>query len=304
MKIRLLFSISLLTLTTAAFAQVPNGNLEGWSVYTSLASGISCDVPTGWDVPDKIAADLGITDRNCTKETVNVNSGSAAARLETKTINVLGTPLDVPGTITTGVISFDFVTFTPAVVGGAPITAAYESLNGFYQFAPSGTDTMNIVVFMFLGEDTIGVGQYRDPLTSTSYQAFACPITYFAPLVPDQMQIIITSSGGFTSLVPGSVLYVDDLEVTGGVDIEDFAGYDLGRNIYPNPAADYININNPTSNAVTLEVFGMNGQKVDVVSLNPEMNSVNLEAYSSGIYSFRLVDNGTVVYSNKFVVRK
>lgn len=304
MKIRLLFSLSFLTMASVAFAQVPNGTLESWSVYTSLASGVSCDVPAGWDVPDKIAADLGITDRNCTKETVNVHGGGAAARLETKTINVLGTPLDVPGTITTGVISFDFVTFTPAVVGGAPITAAYESLGGYYQFAPSGTDTMNVAVLMFLGEDTIGAGQYRDDVTSGSYQSFVCPITYFVPAVPDQMQITITSSGGFTSLVPGSVLYVDDLEVTGGVGVDDLSAYGIVRNVYPNPAVDYININNPINNSVILEVYNMSGQKVDVVSLNPELNSVNLEAYTSGIYSFRLVDNGSVVYSNKFVVRK
>ena len=304
MKIRLLLSLTFVTLLSAAYGQVPNGNLEAWTVYTSLASGVTADVPTGWDVPDKIAADLGITDRNCTKETSNVHGGSAAARLETKTLNVLGTPLDVPGTITTGVISFDFVTFTPAVVGGAPITAAYDALGGYYQYAPSGSDTMNVVVLMFSGEDTIGMGQYRDPATSGSYQSFNCPITYFVPGTPDQMQITITSSGGFTSLVPGSVLYVDDLEVTGGINVEDFEGYGIARNIYPNPASEYININNPANNDVTMEVYNMNGQKVDVVTLSPEMNSVNLAAYASGIYTFRLIDNGTVVYSNKFVVRK
>jgi hypothetical protein len=304
MKIRLLASFTFVTLLSTAYAQVPNGNLETWTVYTSLASGVTADVPSGWDVPDKIAADLGITDRNCTKETANVHGGTAAARLETKTINVLGTPLDVPGTITTGVISFDFVTFTPAVVGGAPVTSAYESLTGYYQYAPSGSDTMNVVVYMMSGEDTIGVGQYRDEATSTSYQMFDCPITYFVPATPDKMQIIITSSGGFTSLVPGSVLFVDDLAVTGGINIEDFEGYGIARNIYPNPASDYINIMNPASNNVTMEVYNMNGQKVDMVTLSPEMNSVNLENYASGIYTFRMIDNGTVVYSNKFVVKK
>ena len=133
---------------------------------------------------------------------------------------------------------------------------------------------------------------------------FECPITYFVAAVPDQMQITITSSGGFSSLVPGSVLYVDDLSVTGGINVEDFEGYGISRNIYPNPASDYININNPAHNDVTMEVYNISGQRVDVVNLAPEMNSVNLEAYASGIYSFRLIDNGTEVYSNKFVVRK
>lgn len=303
MKIRLLSAITFTTLLTAAYGQVPNGNLEAWTTYTSAAF-VDVDVPDGWDVPDKIAADLGITDRNCTKETVNTHGGSAAARLETKTLNVLGTPLDVPGTITTGIISFDFGTFTPSVEGGAPVTAAYESLAGYYQYAPAGGDTMNVVVLMLLGEDTIGMGQYRDDLTSTSYQMFECPITYFVAAVPDQMQITITSSGGFSSLVPGSVLYVDDLSVTGGINVEDFEGYGISRNIYPNPASSYININNPANNDVTMEVYSISGQRVDVVNLAPEMNSVNLEAYASGIYSFRLIDNGTEVYSNKFVVRK
>ncbi len=304
MKIRLLLALTFITLSAVSYCQVPNGNLEAWTVYTSLASGVMCDVPTGWDVPDKIASDLGISDRNCQKETVNTHGGSSAAKLTTKTLDVLGTPLDVPGTITTGAISFDFVTFTPSVEGGASISAAYDQLGGFYQYSPAGGDTMNIIVLMFLGTDTVGAGQFRDDVTSTGYVSFTCPITYYAPVIPDKMQITITSSGGFTSLVPGSVLFVDDLEVTGGVGVDDFTAYGIKNNIYPNPAADYININNPASNAVIMEVYNLSGQKVDVQTLSPDMNSINLDAYSSGIYTFRLVDNGTVVYSNKFVVRK
>ena len=304
MKIRLLLATSLITLTTVSYSQVPNGDMEDWTVYTSVASGISCDVPDGWDVPDKIAADLGISDRNCERNSDNVHGGSFAAKLTTKTLDVLGTPLDVPGTITTGVISFDFVTFTPAVAGGAAISSNYDQLGGFYQYAPSGSDTMNIAVLMFLGTDTVGAGQYRDPNTSAGYVSFVCPITYFAPVIPDKMQITITSSGGFTSLVPGSVLYVDDLEVTGGVGVEEWNGYGIKRNVYPNPASDYININNPATNDVTIEVYSLSGQRVDVKTLSPDMNSINLDSYSSGIYSFRLVDNGTVVYSNKFLVKK
>lgn len=304
MKIRLLLTTTCISFFTLAYSQVPNGSLDSWSVYTSLASGVSCDVPDGWDVPDKIAADLGIMDRTVEKETSNVHGGSAAAHLTTKTLDVLGSPLDVPGTITTGTIGFDFVTFIPSVTGGAAVSVAYDQLAGFYQYSPSGADTMNIVVYMFSGSDTIGVGQFRDENTSTGYISFTCPITYNAPTTPDKMQITITSSGGFTSLSPGSQLFVDDLEVTGGIGVEEWAGYGIKRNIYPNPAADFININNPATNDVTMEVYALNGQKVDVKTLSPEMNSINLESYSSGIYSFRLVDNGTVVYANKFVVRK
>lgn len=304
MNLRLLSTVTLLGASVVAFGQMPNGNMEAWSVYTSLASGVTCDVPDQWDVPDKIAADLGITDRNCTKETVNVHGGSAAARLETKSLNVLGTPLDVPGTITTGIIGFDFITFTPSVEGGASVSSNYDAVTGYYQYAPSGSDTMNVIVYMMSGTDTIGVGQYRDENTSGSYQMFNCPIAYTGVGTADKMQITITSSGGFTSLVAGSVLFVDDLAVTGGADVDDWNGFGFSRNIYPNPAQDYININNPAQNSVMIEVFSMTGQRVDVQTLAPEMNTLNLESYSSGIYTFRLVDNGVEVYSNKFVVKK
>lgn len=304
MKLRLLTTVTILGASVAAFGQMPNGNMEAWTVYTSVASGVTCDVPDLWDVPDKIAADLGITDRNCTKETVNVHGGSAAVRLETKSLNVLGTPLDVPGTITTGIIGFDFITFTPSVEGGASVSTNYDAVTGYYQYAPSGSDTMNVIVFMMSGTDTIGVGQYRDETTSTGYQMFNCPIVYTGVGTADKMQITITSSGGFTSLVAGSVLYVDDLAVTGGADVDDWNGYGISRNIYPNPASTYININNPAFNSVTMEVFSLTGQRVDVQTLNPEMNSINLESYASGIYTFRLIDNGVEVYSNKFVVKK
>src|SRR5262245_16098694 len=114
MKLRLLvFAICTLT-TTIMLAQLPNGGMEDWSVYTS-GVGVSCDVPDGWDSPDRIGSDLGITDHVTEKESVNTHGGSLSAKMTTKTLDVLGTPLVVPGTITTGIIGFDFVTFTPSV---------------------------------------------------------------------------------------------------------------------------------------------------------------------------------------------
>ncbi|MEZ5014866.1 MAG: T9SS type A sorting domain-containing protein [Chitinophagales bacterium] len=303
MKNRLLLACSLICISALAYSQLPNGGMESWSPYTSAAF-VTVEIPDGWDTPDKIAADLGIDDPTVEKETTVINSGSAAAKLTTKTLNVLGTDLDVPGTMTTGTIGFDFVTFTPSVSGGANVSVAYESVEGSYRYSPAGADTMSVLVFMFLGTDTVGAGQYRDEATTTSYGTFSCPITYFAPVIPDKMQVIVTSSGGFTSLVAGSVLYVDDMSVTGGVAIDDLSAYGIEHNIYPNPASDHINIRNPFQGEVTMEVFNLNGQKVDEQILNADINSIGLENYTSGVYMFRLLNNGVEMYSNKFVVKK
>ncbi|MFI5171015.1 MAG: T9SS type A sorting domain-containing protein [Chitinophagales bacterium] len=304
MKIRLLLSSTFICLISVAYSQLPNGGMEAWSVYTSVATGLTCDVPDAWDIPDKIGCDLDITDRVTTKETVNVHGGTAAARLETKLLNIFGTDYGIPGTITTGVIGVTFTPdLTPSVTGGCSVSAAYDALEGYFQYSPAGSDTMNITILMFSGTDTIGGGVYRNGANTPAYTLFECPIFYPLGGTPDKMQIIITSSGSFATPEVGSVLFIDDMEVTGGIGIEDWNGYGMKRNIYPNPATDYININNPATSDVTMEVYNLNGQKVDVQTLSPEMNSINLESYASGIYTFRLIDNGSIVYSNKFVVK-
>lgn len=306
MKLRLLGLATCVISTSAIFAQLPNGDMETWSVYTSpVPPNITCDYPNGWDTPDKIGSDLGLTDHVTEKESSNVHGGALSAKMTTKHLLVIppATFLDVPGTITTGVIGFDFVTFTPSVSGGAPVTSVIESFDGFFQYAPAGLDTMNIVVYMFSGSDTIGVGLFRSGATA-GWEEFNCPITYFTADVPDVMQIIITSSGSFDSPAEGSVLYVDDMSVTGGINVEEWTSLGLKPNVFPNPATDHININNPASNDVLMEVYNLQGQRVDMLTLQPEMNGINLSAYASGIYTFRLLDNGVQVYGGKFKVAK
>jgi hypothetical protein len=277
--------------------------MENWHIYEGFL-GATAEIPDGWSTPDSIAAAIGIDDPLVEKESSLVQNGTFAAKLTTTELDVLGTPLTVPGTLTTGKIGFDFTDFTPTITGGAAITDEPEALEGYFRYEPSGTDTMSVIVYIKAGDDTVGTGVYRNSDNVTAYQMFSAPITYSMTGAADSLIIIITSSGSFTSLSEGSTLYVDNMSLTGGVYVDGWASLGIRPNIYPNPASGFINIINPVKDDVVMEVYNLQGQHVAALILKPETNTIDLTNFATGIYSFRLMEDGTQVYSSKFKVAK
>ena len=302
MKIRLHFAAILAALPLAGFAQIPNASLDDWQVIGSSSE----EKPVSWDTPDVIAVSIGVSDPVVTQENANVQDGDAAARLESKTLNVLGSPLNVPGTITLGTLGFDFATFTPSLTGGIPFTQRPTSMTFYYQYAPAGgdgMDTANFAITFSKAHTPIGGGTFRTSNTDGAYAMGEATINFGTSDDPDTMNIVITSSGGFTSVVPGSVLFVDNIALTGLASIQELpAG--IGANIYPNPANSVINIKNPLTNTVQYVATNLQGEKMDVITMTPGLNAIDVSKYASGLYIFTLVDNGANLYQGRFEVMR
>lgn len=302
MKIRLQLTLAACAVSAMAMGQVPNGSFETWSNYTSLITGITVDQPDNWDTPDRLAADLGITDRLTEKESTEVQDGSFAAKMTSKELTVLGSPLDVPGTVTTGKLDFDFATFTPSISGGYPYTGRPDDLTGYYEYAPAGTDTAYIGITLTSNGNVVGGGSFTATSATVGYQMFDITLTYFLPDDPDTLFIIASSSASFSSVSPGSEFYLDNLKFTGASGVAGWTALGIKPDVYPNPANNTINISDPKDYPVMIEMYNLQGQRVASQELQPDMNAIDISSFSGGLYTYRILDKGSVVFSGKFEV--
>jgi hypothetical protein len=74
-----------------------------------------------------------------------------------------------------------------------------------------------------------------------------------------------------------------------------------GVNIYPNPTNGIINItlsSELTKNS-TLEIYDAIGKLIVTEVLSNELNTLNISNLSNGIYSFRVMNNNTMVKFGK-----
>jgi hypothetical protein len=301
MKITLRLVLSaLIAIPASLMAQsLPNGDMETWEPLL-LGGG---EKPQSWDTPDVIAGALGITDR-VVEKTDMAQSGAFAAQLTTKDLEApapIGT-LTVPGTLALGTIIFDPLTLETGVVGGMAVTEGPESLVGYYMYSPAAGDTMNVTVLAKKDGEIIGNGTYRDAATTTSYQSFEATISYFTADEPDTIQVIITSSGGFTSAVTGSVLHIDNMSFTGISSVDGIAGAGIGFTVYPNPTSDFVHITNAGNTALTAELFNINGIKMGEYIINNGVNQIDVRNFPAGMYLARVSENGKKMYAAKFNV--
>jgi hypothetical protein len=280
---------------------LPNGDMENW---TSLILSPTDSIPTGWDSPDVIASALGVSERVVEKETADVQSGDAAARLTTKELTApppIGT-LTIPGTLAIGTIIFDPLTLETGVVGGLAMTERPEAMMGFYSYEPEGTDTATIRVVAYLDGNPIGEGVVQTDASTGGYQPFTATIGYATAEVPDTIQVIITSSSGLESASPGSTLLVDGMMFSGISSVDGLSEAGIKTTLYPNPTSDFLNVENPLNDAIMADVISLNGQRMATYQIESGLNQINVQNLPSGMYLIRLSNNGVPVYSGKFRV--
>lgn len=95
------------------------------------------------------------------------------------------------------------------------------------------------------------------------------------------------------------VIKIDDITVTPGVGVEDI---DNAARIYPNPASSHITVE-ATSAIDLVEIFNMNGQKIDQVVVDGNYTNINTTNLSNGLYLMKIhTENG--VSNKKFSVVK
>jgi len=88
------------------------------------------------------------------------------------------------------------------------------------------------------------------------------------------------------------------------VSIDDFVTEENHLSVYPNPATDYINIDNKMgNNPFTVSIYNMNGQLVYVKLISDNSNAtiqIPVSSLNSGTYIISCQGNNKM-YSSKFV---
>lgn len=62
--------------------------------------------------------------------------------------------------------------------------------------------------------------------------------------------------------------------------------------IYPNPANDYVFINNTSTYVISCTLYDASGRKLDSWELNPGQQQINLSGFARGVYQIELEHNG------------
>jgi len=182
--------------------QMPNGSFETWTQTGSYAE------PNSWSTPNPTTASLGTF--TVTKETAVVQSGTAAAKIQTK--SVLG--IQIPGLLTLGTFSINLVTMEAKIEGGTPFTSRPSSLTGYYQYEPKFGDECFVGVLLLkqIGNswDTLGTGSFASTSNILTWTPFTANINYNSQDDPTHLNIIILSSDR-NNPQPNSTLYIDNL---------------------------------------------------------------------------------------------
>jgi PKD repeat protein len=98
----------------------------------------------------------------------------------------------------------------------------------------------------------------------------------------------------------GNFLYLDDINITGAVGINE--AQRAGISIYPNPAKDFVVIKNDKQiKNLKLEIRNIVGQVVNQSTINNQTSTIDVSAFTSGIYFLRLFSENVDV-TEKIVV--
>ena len=303
LKITMTKNLSLLLLTILFFgvgnAQIVNSDFEDWSPH-----GGSCESPDDWGTLKGSTGLLGV----CTtqKDTVNVQSGVAALRLETEFI---GPPFNqtAPGICTNGSIN----TTSQDIEGGDAFTLRPDTMTGWYIAAPVNGDEYSFRALFMNGADTIGRAGWSDTTTVTTYTRFAAPVDWWTSQVPDMVQILLFSSDS-DDPQPGSTVTFDNFGYTlSPTGLPEEAATPL-FDIYPIPSQGWLQVrlndhqaSPPFNTPLTIEIFNLSGQRVQLREVNATTQMVNFDLTTTpnGIYLLK-ANIGHRAYSRSFTLAK
>jgi len=291
---------------------IPCPGFETW--VNSNESGATYLIPQGWITVDQIQnafnpAYTGVS----TTRTTSKNSGQYAALMQTV---IMGTD-----TVGGGMVACPSVaTFISSVFGanqsfGFPYSTRSANLQGYYKFTIAGGDAAFISVIMTKWNtsqqkrDTLASADFAWTTNASNYTMFSAPITYSLNLFPDTASIIVAIEGpaGQNSHV-GTQFYLDDLAFSGTVPVgisELQGGNELIR-VYPNPFSNNATFELSTRvslNNTKVIIYDVLGKEVKTLSdLTGYKMNLERDDMQSGLYFFRLLNEGELITSGKFMI--
>jgi hypothetical protein len=270
--------------------EIPNAGFESWTNGE----------PDGWYTDNNLGVGTPVT------QSSQSHSGSSAAKLAVVTFfNTNFPPYIWSGTGTYG--------------EGFPVSQAYGSLTGYYQFNQVGNDIVYIDIWMKKDSNYVGAGGIEITAGNSGYTQFVVPILIYGDTPNNAFITIGISDSSGNGVDVGTYLLVDDLAFGGAVGVNDKApaaeSFQLKQN-YPNPfnPSTTIEFSVPEESSVELKVYNILG--VEVASLasgnySPGDHKVRFdgENLASGIYLAKIIatakaDNHTFTKTVKMTLLK
>jgi hypothetical protein len=306
MSKKLLSVIALTTviaISNSIAQQVPNSSFD--STWTHTAGPPAYDDPAAWATPNILTTDATIfgAQQPCVfKDSLaNAHSGKYAMKIVTTKY----TPGGIAGSALAAYLpngTFDFaftgsivLTTTVAVVRGYADTHRYGQLDFFAKYTPVGSDvaTCGVMLSKWTGtkRDTVAKGLVTMNSTAT-YTDFTIPLTYVNnTLTPDTAVVVFSSSGTTAQAQLGSILWVDDVLLSGTVPlgVENYSSLMSSIKTYPNPASENITLaltDNNNQNLSLIEIFDVTGRKADEVIVQNNQAVINTASFAKGLYLY------------------
>ena len=319
---KIYLALSLLVFAFAANAQtIPNGGMETWRVNSAGSTNpkiVRC--PINWYGADSLiigigqsfGALLGVSDtvwqQQIYKDSgINAHGGTYSAKLVTKNQDTLGI---FPGILSnaethvsislTGLGGF-------SQTGGLGTSLRTKTVSAWVKYSPaSPVDSAAINIEAHgnvngVADSLIGFG-FLKVGASSSFVQVTVNMTYpDTTLIMDTLRISFASSADTAAV--GSTLWVDDVTAVGVAQPISVNNVYANANIsvYPNPASDVLYIDNKATQALTANLYAVNGSIVatKAISGNGKMDISTLPA---GLYFYSLTDNGTILKRGKITV--
>ena len=188
-----------ITVNTEVAAQIPNSNMENWTVESKSISGktyynfLPYNTENGtegwWATNNEIGQNgtivLGIWWKGCfassTSYTTDAHSGNKAAYIFTNghgrkyasTGEILYTEGAYAGSLFVGSFNYDSSKSDGEPVHGHAFTSRPSSMIFWYKYAPKGTDSYKVWVALKNGDEVIAEGTYTPTESSTPVSSYA-----------------------------------------------------------------------------------------------------------------------------------
>jgi hypothetical protein len=287
MKKSVLVLLLICCITLQNIAQ-PNQGFETWT------PSFNYETPTGWQTLNVLHFISPSNPLSVSKAVgIDVHSGNYALKLQTIDIAVNPAPQTIDDTM--GVMFTGLINLSPFYYKyGFPYTTRPEKLTFWYKYLPVGIDTggAKVVLKKFQDSSSITVGKGSATFEQTlTYTQMTVNIDYFSDDIPDTCIVIFASSQNKICAQPGSTLFLDDVELSGWVGIDEPQKLVQKVKIFPNPAKEKISFLTELKNAQTLQITDLQGRVVGDYKIEPYGKlDLTIEFLTEGMYLYTIRD--------------
>ena len=176
------------------------------------------------------------------------------------------------------------------------------------RFGSYYTDELQVLVSTDCGTTWHNVYDKSDPslataidtanaFTPTAAQWRTDTINLNAYLGQSKVYVNFHSISGY-----GNNLYLDDINISQTVGINELENKDINLNIYPDPAKESITIESPLmTNDGTIKVYNIQGQLMLEQPMLQIQTVINISGFAKGVYFVRIIGNG--INASKKIVK-